>query len=258
MHHAHIDKFAYLDSPIHRLDARVKLVATVVFTVFVLLLPRQGVSVLLCYAIWPFALLVLGNVPIRFVLRHILIVSPFIAVLALAMPFYSQAPVSIAFGPFAWTTTSGWLRCAAIMGKFFVTMALLIALVSTTRFADLLAAMEKMGMPAVLVMQLGFLYRYIFVLIDRAHHMLRARAGRRLRYLGPKRELATAGAMVGSLLMHSIDTAGRVNIAMEARGFDGQFRTIRRMKMAGRDLIFAAIFVFVILLLHTVIRPAMR
>ena len=256
MHHAHIDKFAYQDSPVHRLDARVKLTATVIFTIFVLLLPRQGISVLACYAVWPFALLALGGIPLGFVAKHILMVCPFIAVLALAVPFYVRTPVDIVFGPLHWTTTEGWLRCGAILGKFCVTMAALIALVSTTRFSDLLAGMEKMGMPAVLVTQLGFLYRYIFVLIDRAHHMLRARSARRLKDLGSRRELAVAAAMIGSLLTHSVDSASRIGTAMEARGFNGRFRTVRKMHLGWRDAVFTAVFILVLLLLHMVIRPA--
>lgn len=255
MHHAHIDKFAYQDSPLHRLDARVKLVSTLIFTVLVLMLPRQGVSVQACYAVWPFSLLVIAGVPLRFALRHILIACLFVAALALVMPFYDTMPATATFGPFQWTTTAGWLRCGAIIAKFVVTMAALIALVSTTRFSDLLAAMEKMGMPQVLVTQLGFLYRYIFVLVDRMHHMLRARAARRLRSLPVRRELAIGGAMVGSLLLHSIDTAGRVSVAMEARGFDGRFRTLRNMRFGMSDAAFSIVFLLVMLLLHFVVRP---
>jgi cobalt/nickel transport system permease protein len=203
-------------------------------------------------------MLIIGGIPLRFVLRHILLVSPFIAILAFAMPFYLRMPVEVAFGPLHWTTTAGWLRCGAILGKFVVTMAALMALISTTRFSDLLAGMERMGMPKMLVMQLGFLYRYIFVLIDRVHHMLRARAGRRLTYLGVRRELSVASAMIGSLLVHSIDTAGRVSIAMEARGFDGEFRTLRRTRPGRVDVVFAAVFLCVLLFLHIVIRPAFQ
>jgi cobalt/nickel transport system permease protein len=243
---------------VHRLDARVKLIATIIFTVFVLLLPRTSVSVLACYAVWPFALLVLGRIPLAFVAKHILMVSPFIAVLALAMPFYVRTPADVVFGPFNWTTTEGWLRCGAVAGKFFVTMAALIALVSTTRFSDLLAAMEGMGMPGMLVTQLGFLYRYIFVLIDRVHHMLRARSARRLRNLGLRRELAMAAAMIGSLLAHSVDSASRISLAMEGRGFDGEFRATKQMKLGLRDVVFGIIFCCVLLLLHALIRPAFK
>jgi cobalt/nickel transport system permease protein len=166
-------------------------------------------------------------------------------VLALSCPLYDRTPVAVSFGPFSWQSSLGWLRCFVILGKFIVTMLALIALVSTTRFSDLLAGLQKLGMPRLLIIQLGFLYRYIFVLIDRAHHILRARAGRKLRNLGFKTELKTAASMLGSLFIRSIDTAEHISIAMQARGFDGNWRTVSKLKVHRCDLIFvltAAVF----------------
>ncbi|MDO8302090.1 MAG: cobalt ECF transporter T component CbiQ [Sedimentisphaerales bacterium] len=241
MHHAHIDKFAYSDSPIHRLDSRVKLLAVAVFTVFVLAVPRYSVSVLACYAIGPFVMLVVGHIPLRFVLRHILTVSPFVLVLAASCPLYNREVMGVEFGPFSWTIGRGWVQFANILGKFIITMAALITLVCTTRFSDLLAGMAKMGMPQVLVNQLGFLYRYIFVLIDKAHHILRARSSRKLRNLGFTTESKTAGAMIGTLFILSLESSERINIAMQARGFDGEFRTINKLQMRKADFLFVAI-----------------
>jgi cobalt/nickel transport system permease protein len=255
MHHAHIDKFAYQDSVIHRLDSRVKFIVVLVFTAIVIALPRTSFSILVCFAVGPFAVLVLGKVPLRFVFKHIFIVSPFILVLALSCPLYDKTPLSISFGPVLWHTTSGWMRCFTILGKFVVTMLALIALVSTTRFNDLLAGLQKLGFPKLLVIQLGFLYRYIFVLIDRAHHILQARSGRRLMNLGFKTELKTAAAMLGSLFVRSIDTAEHISIAMQARGFDGNWHTISRLKLSRVDILFALIAVVYMFGLYIFIRP---
>lgn len=240
MHHTRIDYLAYQDTPVHRLDSRTKLISAIVFTVFVISQSPTAISMVLCYAVWPFAVLVMGRVSLKFVVRHILIVSPFVAVLALSCVFYDRTAAEIVFGPLRFETTTGLLRCVSIVAKFAVTMAMLIGLVATTRFGDLLSGMARLGMPRVLVMQLGFLYRYIFLLIDRAEHMLRARAGRRLRNLGARREVKTAAAMVGSLCLSSLDMAGRINTAMQARGFDGQFHTISRSRPGANDLVYCA------------------
>lgn len=258
MHHAYIDKFAYQDSPIHRLDSRVKFLVLVAFTAVVLSLPRTSLSILTCYAVGPFAILVLGRIPLKFALRHILLVSPFILILALSGPLYDKTPVTVAFGPFSWQTSLGWLRCFAILGKFIVTMLALIALVSTTRFSDLLAGLQKLGLPKLLIIQLGFLYRYIFVLIDRAHHILRARTGRKLRNLGFKREIKIVAAMIGTLLIRSIDTAERINIAMQARGFDGKWRTLSKLQIRSGDLLFATVAVSFLLGLYIFVRPVLQ
>lgn len=137
-------------------------------------------------------------------------------------------------------------------------MLALIGLVSTTRFNDLLAGLQRLGVPRLLIIQLGFLYRYIFVLIDRAHHILRARAGRRLRNLGFRAELRTAGAMLGSLFIRSIDTAEHINIAMQSRGFDGRWRTLSSLRVRRCDLLFALIASSFILGLYIFVRPVLQ
>jgi len=255
MHHSHIDKFAYQDSPVHRIDSRIKFLTVIIFTVVVLSLPPGSFTVLICYAVGPFTVLVLGKIPLKFAFKQILFVSPFILVLALSCPLYDRTPAAAAFGPFVWDISAGWLRCFTILGKFVVTMLALIALVSTTRFADLLTAMQKLGAPKMLIVQLGFLYRYIFVLIDKAHHILRARTVRKLRRLRPRTELKVAASMLGSLFVRSIDTAERINIAMQARGFNGTWPATAKLKLQRADFIFAAIAAAFIAIICFYIRP---
>ena len=254
MHHAQIDRLSYLASPIHALDARVKLICVLVFSVFVISLPATSVSILACYAIWPFAVLVTANIPIKFVLKHILIVSPFVAVLAVSNLLYDKEVVVAVFGPWRWETTGGLLRCFSICGKFIITMTALVGLAATTRFSDLLAAMAKLGVPHLLVVQLGFLYRYIFMLIDRGYHVLRARAGRKLRKLGFGDEVKTSAAIVGSIFIGSIDLAQRVSMAMQGRGFDGRFHRLGKMRITGADFLFAAILALYIVGLQFLVR----
>jgi len=258
MHHAYIDKFAYQDSPIHRLDSRLKFVVVLVFSAVVISLPRTSPFILACYAVGPFTMLVLGKVPLKFVFKHILLISPFVLVLSLSCPLYDNRPLTVSFGPFTCESTLGWMRCFTILAKFVVTMSALIGLISTTRFSDLLTGLQKLGLPRLLVMQLGFLYRYIFVLIDKAHHILRARAGRSIRNLALKTELKVAAAMVGSLLVRSIDTAEHINIAMQARGFSGKWRTLTETHIRRADYIFVFAAACFLLGLHLFVRPILQ
>ena len=255
MHHAHIDKFAYQDSLMHRLDARVKFIAAVIFTAAVISLPKTSFAILFCYAIGPFTVLAMGRIPLKFVLKHILLVCPFVLVLALTSPLYDKTPTTVAFGPSTFQITAGWMRCFAICGKFIVTMLALIGLVSTTRFSNLLAGLDKLGTAKILTIQLGFLYRYIFVLIDTSQHLIQARAGRSLRKLAFKQELKTASAMLGSLFIRSLDTAEKINLAMHSRAFDGNWRTISRLKISKNDYIFAFVFAVFMALLYFVAIP---
>ena len=241
MHHSHIDKFAYQDSLIHRLDSRVKLIVTIVFTAVVISLPQTSLSILFCYAVGPFVVLTLAGIPIKFVLKQILMVSPFILVLALSCLLYDSEPVNVALGPFMLHIRLGWIKCFAILGKFTVTMSALIALVSTTRFSDLLTGARRLGLPKLLAIQLGFLYRYIFILIDCIHRMLRARQVRKLRNLGFAKELKIGSAMVGSLFIRSLEKAERISTAMQARGFDGNWHSICQLRTGCSEWIFVLV-----------------
>jgi len=252
MHHARIDRLSYRSSPIHRLESRTKLLSVVVFTIFVILQPPAAVSIVICYAVWPFAVLVIGGIPLKFVAKHILMVSPFVAVLAATTLFYDRTATVVSFGPWNFATTTGLLRCLSIIAKFTVTVAALIALVATTRFNDLLAGLNRLGVPRILVMQLGFLHRYIFLVMDRARHMLRARAGRRLSRLALRVELKTAAAIIGTLCLQSIEMAWRINTAMRARGFDGKPHTFGPARPGRGDIVFVASTVCFLVAMHLV------
>jgi len=258
MHHAHIDKFAYQDTVVHRLDSRVKFLTVVVFTVIVLSVPKTSVSILFCYAVWPFTILVLGRIPLKFVFKHILMIMPFVLILALSCPLYDKYRIDFVFGPYLWHITRGWLRGLVILGKFTVTMMALIALVSTTKFSDLLAALGKLGIPKILIVQLGFIYRYIFVLIDKAQHILTARSSRKLRYLGFNTELRVAASMAGSLFVRSIDSSEKIELAMRGRGFDGTWRSIRRLQTGFADVLFCLLSGLFFVFLYLFLTPLLR
>ncbi len=241
MHHAHLDKFAYQDSWFHRLDSRIKTLITLAFTVVIVSLDRTSPLPLCLYAIGPFAILVWANVPLRFVGKHLLWLSPFILMLAISFPLFDHQPVEVALGPWIWTTTLGWLKGLTLVAKFLVTLAALLALMATTRFSDLLIGLQTLHMPQVLVLLLGFIYRYLFILIDTMGHMLRARQTRRHRHLGWRQEGHVATSMLGALLVRSLDAAERTQRAMQARGFVGQWPCAQTPTLTTRDWIFMAI-----------------
>jgi energy-coupling factor transporter transmembrane protein EcfT len=59
--------------------------------------------------------------------------------------------------------------------------------------------------------------------------------------MGFSSEVKTAAAMAGSIFIGSIDLAGRVNMAMQGRGFDGRFHRLGEMRIGRADYIFAVI-----------------
>jgi cobalt/nickel transport system permease protein len=238
MHHHFIDRFAMGDSPIHRLDARAKLAAVLGYTVVLISFDRYAVAELAPLAVLPLAMLWFGRVPVWFALRRVAILSPFILMLVLVSPIYDRAPQAVSFGPWKYAVAGGWLTAADLAVKFAFGVLALTAMISTTPFALLLEAMRRLGMPQAIVMQLGFLYRYLFVLIDEAMRVRRARDFRGAALAPAGRRLAAAGGVIGTLFVRTLNRSQRIHVAMAARGYRGEPRSLSRLHFGRSDALF--------------------
>jgi cobalt/nickel transport system permease protein len=91
----------------------------------------------------------------------------------------------------------------------------------------------------VLVMVASFAYRYIFVLVDEAERMERARDSRCYggRWLWHARVI---GQMIGTLFLRGYERSERVYVAMVSRGFDGRIVAPAEARMAAGDYAFVA------------------
>jgi len=230
-----MEELARLDTPVHRLDARAKLLTTLAFLVVVMSFPRHVVSGLVPFACYPLVLISLGRIPVRQIGRKILVAAPFAVVIGLFNPLFDRQPV-MTLGTLV--ITGGWLSCFSILLRFVLTVGAALALVACTGMYRLGSGLVQLGVPRVFVMQLLFLHRYLFVVAEEGGKMVRAVAARS----GGTRTVnrCVYGSLVGHLLLRSLDRAERVYRAMVARGFDGQMPQMQRPVWRATDLAFVA------------------
>lgn len=245
----HLETLSYLDTPIHRLDPRVKLLTTVVFIVAVVSFDKYELSGLIPFLIYPVALIALGNLPLGYLLGKVLLAAPFAFFVGIFNPVFDPGTLAH-LGPVA--ISGGWISFASILIRFVLTVSAALILVASTGFNGVCLALEKLGLPRSFTVQLLFLYRYIFVLVDEASRMARARA---LRSFGARGTgIRVFGYLIGQLLLRTLDRAQRIHIAMLCRGFDGEIRMLRPLKIRAGDLAFLAGWAsaFVLLRLHDI------
>jgi len=230
-----MDELACMDSPVHRLDARTKALVTLAFVAVVMSFPRREISALMPFLLYPVVLTSAGRIPARHIFRKLLVAAPFAVLVAIFNPVLDRQPVNIA-GPFV--MTGGWISFSSVVLRFVLTAWAALALVACTGMNRLCAGLEQLGVPRVFVVQLLFLYRYLFVVADEAAKMTRALELRS----GEKRamSLRVYGSIVGQLLLRSVDRAQRVYRAMKARGFDGEIRLPDSPRLHPADAFFAA------------------
>jgi len=229
-----MDELGRLDTPAHRLDARVKAAVTIVFVAVVMSFPRREVSALTPFLLYPVSLAALGRVPAGLILKKALVAAPFALAVGIVSPFLDREPVASA-GPLV--ITGGLATLASIMFRFALTVGAALVLVACTGMHRLAAGLERLGVPSVFAVQLLFLYRYCFVVGDEGLRMTRSVRMR----ADPRRPLGwrTYRALLGNLLLRSIDRAQRVYRAMLARCFDGEMRVMRKTAPGWGDAAFA-------------------
>jgi len=231
-----MDELARVDSPVHRLDARAKLVTSLVFVVTVMSYPRYEVSALMPLFVFPVSLAAAGRLPAGVLLGKLVVALPFAFFVGLFNPFLDrQAGVQVG----THVISGGWLSFASILLRFTLTVGAALVLVASTGIHRLCAGMEQMGVPRVFAVQLLFLYRYFFVIGDEGLRMRRSveiRSAGRPRAFG----MRVYGHLVGSLLLRAIDRARRIHGTMLARGFDGEIRLLQSAAPKWRDATFVA------------------
>jgi cobalt/nickel transport system permease protein len=228
-----LDTLACRDSAIHRLDPRAKLVTTLVFILVVVSFDRYAISALLPFGLFPLALIILADLPPRYLLKKLLLAAPFALCVGIFNPWLDRQTL-LQFGPLA--IPGGWVSFASILLRFTLTVLAALVLIATTSFAGVCRALEGLGAPRVFALQLLFLFRYLFVLLDEAQRLARARALRSFGGRGPGMQVF--GHLTGQLLLRTLDRAGRVHLAMLCRGFDGELRLPRRARIGRPEIVF--------------------
>lgn len=241
--HPEIDRFAHLDSLVHRWDPRWKL-ACLFLLMLSMGLERPGSRdhpsweadlppALGCLG-FSVAIVLLARLPFALILTRLRGVAWFFAVVLIIFPLtYPGEKTLIGFVP---VSSTGFLVAFLMVLRAFAILLLAIPAFGTSRFDVTMKALRRLRFPAPLVQIILFTYRYFFVYSDQLRRMLIAA---RARGFHPRPDLHTlriAGNGLGILLVESIERTQRIHGAMKCRGFFGTFRTLEVFRTRAVDV----------------------
>ena len=240
MKHAFLDKYSSLDSPIHRLDPRSKVIGVLILLGGVAFTPTAAWGQYGLYLVGVSLLLALSRLPWGHVWGRALVVVPFVLLISISLPFIREGePVwafslgSIRLG----VTDAGIALFGTVLAKALLSILALILLTSSTPFPDLLKALERLGFPRLITLVISFMYRYLFVIEDEFMKMHQARAARSPGRSG-RLDLRAMTGMVGVLFLRAYERAETVYLAMCSRGFNGRIETVQASRVTSADVIF--------------------
>ena len=259
MHIHFLDPYQPRPSLVHRLDPRVKFVLTLAFILATALTPPGAWPIYILLFSLVLSLEVLSELGVGAVLRRSSLALPFVlAALPVIVTVKGLPLLSLPIGPWTLTVTlEGVERFASVAAKSWLSAQMAIVLAASTPFPDLLLAMRAIKIPRLLVAIIGLMWRYLFVLVDEALRLMRARQARSGHPATPGTRAGgsiawrarVTGGMAGNLFVRSFDRADRIYAAMASRGYDGEVRAfaIPPITLAQWSVLGAGIMVLILL-----------
>jgi len=202
MRHDFLDRYSRQDTPMHRASAEAKLTCGLAVVALTVAAPLDALPYFVALASALVAVALAARIPLNYLGVRLLWMEPFVlgvGVLTLLQP-------------------QGWKVFLGIVVKSTLSLVTMAVLANTTPFAEILRVLRRIRLPALLVTTLALMYRYLFVLVDEAERMQRARVARTFdrRRLYSWKMLAT---VLGQLFVRSTERAERIYSAMLARGW---------------------------------------
>ena len=251
MKHHYIDHYSDLNSPVHRLDPRVKIL---VAFLGILILVSEPPAKLLPFGFYGGLLLLLllvSRLPLGFILKRFLILSPFIFLASFFYPvslYLSKETQAISF------QDESARVALSIFLKAGLSIILLIWLISSERFHVLLLGLRKLKMPKLVGMLSILMYSYIFVFWDETLKTTRARESRTPGKLR-QNKLKIYANQLALILLRSWERSKTLHYAMLSRGGHGEFYQMQDLKLSSRDIWFMMLFLLLFLPIRFLVGP---
>ncbi|MDW7731864.1 MAG: cobalt ECF transporter T component CbiQ [Methanolobus sp.] len=258
-----IERESYRNSPVHRLDGRVKILAIIAIIVFAVSLPRIDDSNFIRLAaieLYLIILILLARLNLVYVLVRFLAVLPFGLAMVLIQPFVRQ-PFIDTFTvytelPFGITMTyEGIYFGLTLLAKYIVCVTSIVLLSSTMKMNDMVVSARRLGIPREFTLLLTMMVRYLFVfwiMLKRIRTAQQTRLFDIWNKKVPRRwVLEQVGYTISSLFIRSYEQGERTYISMLCRGYGNDTASIymHRNKMRPKDIFFlvttAAILILV-------------
>jgi cobalt/nickel transport system permease protein len=233
---------------LQRLDGRVKLAGALALVLAVALV-RSPVVLAAVAALLP-VLAASSRIEVgRFVRRVWCVVPLFTGLVVLPATLNLITPGDVVVGlghPFGHElgiTSQGLHGAVVIVLRVGASVSIATLLALTTPWPALLAALRALRVPRAFVLVAGMAYRHLFVLLGVVEDMYVARkaraAGTRARGVVASRAgRASVAAAAATLFARAYAMADDVHLAMVARGWRGEARTLRPAALRGVDVLF--------------------
>ena len=209
--------------------------------------PILPAFILLCMI---FSTLVFGKIPARLYFKLFLSVLGFVAVSCIILAFFSIGQgggILLEIPVFRWTltVTQGSANLSILVFvRSLSGISSLFFLAMTTPILELFSYFKRFSFLDIFTELTMLIYRYIFVFLDL---LLNIQSAQKMRfgYHNYRSTVYSAGLLVGSLFIQTLEQGDRLYLAMNSRCYNGKLAYYEaNYKISAPDVLFSAVFVF--------------
>lgn len=239
-----LGKFNNLDTIVHRIDSRIKLIALIVLLVSVFLSYGSAYMNLVVYGgifILLFLLTLLGKTSFLLLFRSLKglwVMILFLLILNIFLPSASASESMVLFTLFGVEVhLSTILNVSYILLRLILVLMMTNIFTSTTKPMEMTYALEWLFYPLSLVrfpvhklaMTISLALRFIPYLFDKTNQIMKAQASRGVDYRQGKfkDKIRAIVSTIIPLFLSSFQVSGELADAMEARGYDPDAKRTR-------------------------------
>jgi len=235
------EKYSKYPGILQNMESRIKIITLIIFIIGSVL--SKNILTLIVFNSIALILAYLSKIPLLQYLKRVYFFIPiFAGIIAIPVMFNLMTPgkdliiildsthISITYEGVVYAITFT-LRVATC-----VSFAVLIPI--TTQWNRVTSAMNKLGVPDVVITITNLAYRYIFLLLNFVLDMMYSRKSRVVNKLDMVESWKEAGKAIGALFIKTYEMGEDVYYAMLSRGYNGEIKHIYREQIGIKDILF--------------------
>ena len=214
------DDLASLDSPIHNLEGRIKLISTIFIIVVCVVAKELFIPIVLEIIL----LIILKIAKLSYIdsFKRLLMLLPFGGAIIIFQPFIQPGNV---IWSYSWLqiTDTGLNWAILLLVRMITTLTTIIIYSSTTPLQEMASSFRKLKMPRDLAMILSIMVRFLFLFVDELAAIRKSQKSRNFDiHAGNtpyKWRVKQVGYTIGMMFLKAYEQGERVHKSMVSRGF---------------------------------------
>ena len=250
-----LDELASKDSPIHRLDGRIKLISTV----FIIVIAAFSNNIFIPIILEIFLLIIIKIAKLSYIdsFKRIALLLPFGGAIIIFQPFIHPGNI---LWSYSWIkiTDTGLNWAILLITRMIVSLTSIVILSSTSPMQQIVASFRRLRMPKDLAMILSIMVRFLFVFIDELAAIRKSQKSRNFHIhskLTPyKWRIKQVGYSIAMMFVKSYEQGERVYKSMISRGFSDKSDLFNeKTSLEKSDYIYISTIIILVIILQIII-----